>query len=117
MVVPLLEFNRQATRFHVAGHKLQLLAHYYWVTRDAGSLRAWEPLWGPVVEFLVSSRRKDNGLMPPDNYAGDISQEVPLNPSVQNPNQPGQGGQPTSGEPPGTFSFKIVAKLKRPLKL
>ena len=29
------DFDRQATRFHVAGHKLQLLAHYYWVTRDA----------------------------------------------------------------------------------
>src|SRR5262249_39610914 len=39
MVGPLLRFNRQATRFHVAGHKLQLLAHYYWVTRDAAYLR------------------------------------------------------------------------------
>ena len=76
MVVPLLEFNRQATRFHVAGHKLQLLANYYWVTRDTDSLRAWEPLWRPVVDFVVSSRRKDNGLMPPDNYAGDIGQQV-----------------------------------------
>ena len=34
MVGPLLDFDRKATRFHVAGHKLQLLAHYYWVTRD-----------------------------------------------------------------------------------
>jgi hypothetical protein len=76
MVVPMLEFNREATRFHVAGHKLQLLAHYYWVTRDAQSLRAWEPLWRPVVEFLIGNRRKDNGLMPPDNYAGDIGQQV-----------------------------------------
>ena len=57
MVKPLLDFNRQATRFHVAGHKLQLLAHYYWVTRDAEALRAWEPIWGPVIDFLVRSRR------------------------------------------------------------
>ena len=34
MIGPLLDFNRQATRYHVAGHKLQLLAHNYWITRD-----------------------------------------------------------------------------------
>src|SRR5439155_5866218 len=39
MVGPLLDFNRQATRYHVAGHKLQLLAHYYRVTRDAEYVR------------------------------------------------------------------------------
>lgn len=39
---------------------------------------------------------------------GDVSPEVPLS---EPPVKPGQG------EPPGTFSFKIVAKLKRPLTL
>ncbi len=76
MVKPMLEFNREATRFHVAGHKLQLLAHYYWVSRDAGSLREWEPIWGPVIDLVTTSRRKDNGLLPPDRYAGDIDQDV-----------------------------------------
>jgi hypothetical protein len=76
MVKPLLDFNRQVTRFHVAGHKLQLLAHYYWMTRDTESLRAWEPTWGPVIDFLVRSRQTENGLLPPDRYAGDIAQEV-----------------------------------------
>jgi hypothetical protein len=76
MVKPLLDFNRQVTRFHVAGHKLQLLAHYYWVTRDAASLRMWEPTWSPVIDFLVQSRQPENGLLPPDRYAGDIAQEV-----------------------------------------
>jgi hypothetical protein len=55
-----------------------------------------------------------------NTFAGDISQETPLNPNAGTPNaQPGQTPQPgtTAGEPPGTFSFKIVAKLKRPLKL
>jgi len=54
-----------------------------------------------------------------NTYAGDISQEVPLNANVQSGGQPGQPqpGGTTSAEPPGTFSFKIVAKLKRPLKL
>jgi hypothetical protein len=76
MAGPLLDFQRQATRFHVAGHKLQLLAHYYWVTRDADYVRAKEPVWKPVVELIVGSRRADNGLLPPDNYAGDINQKV-----------------------------------------
>jgi type IV pilus assembly protein PilM len=53
-----------------------------------------------------------------NTFAGDISQEAPLNSNVQSgTGQPGQPGQTTTGEPPGTFSFKIVAKLKRPLKL
>jgi hypothetical protein len=54
-----------------------------------------------------------------NTYAGDISQEVPLNPNAGTANaQPGQQpGTTTTGDAPGTFSFKIVAKLKRPLKL
>lgn len=76
MVGPLLDFDRRATRFHVAGHKLQLLAHYYWVTRDAGYLREKEPVWKPVVELIVSSRDQTTGLLPKDNYAGDIAQQV-----------------------------------------
>lgn len=39
---------------------------------------------------------------------GDISPEVPLNPD---------GKYLPGSEPPGTSSFKIVAKLKRPLNL
>ncbi|HEY6183958.1 MAG TPA: hypothetical protein VIW67_17050, partial [Terriglobales bacterium] len=67
---------------------------------------------------LLSEIRTSPFFDPSTNtYAGDISQEVPLNPSAGTPNaQPAAGGT-TSTEPPGTFSFKIVAKLKRPLKL
>jgi hypothetical protein len=76
MVGPLLDFYRKATRFHVAGHKLQLLTHYYWVTRDAAYLREKEPAWRALVDFLIESRKTANGLLPPDNYAGDVSQQV-----------------------------------------
>jgi hypothetical protein len=75
MVQPLLEFDRQATRFHVAGHKLQLLAFYYWVTRDAAYMREKESLWKPVIEFVRTSRT-ENGLLPRDRYAGDIAEAV-----------------------------------------
>ncbi len=76
MVGPLLDFNRQATRFHVAGHKLQLLAHYYWITRDKDHLRESRPKWEPVVTFIRNSRKTDNGLLPKDRYAGDIAEMV-----------------------------------------
>jgi hypothetical protein len=76
MIGPLLDFNRQATRYHVAGHKLQLLTYYYWITRDADYLREKQPVWRPVADFIISSRQKENGLLPKDNYAGDINQQV-----------------------------------------
>jgi hypothetical protein len=76
MIKPLLEFNRQATRFHVAGHKLQLLAHFYWLTRDAETVRAYEPLWRPSVDLILTSREPETGLLPKDNYAGDINEKV-----------------------------------------
>lgn len=76
MVGPLLDFQRRDTRFHVAGHKLQLLAYYYWLTRDAGAVRTFQRAWKPVVDLILSNRQKGNGLLPPDRYAGDIKQEV-----------------------------------------
>ncbi len=76
MLRPLLEFDRQATRFHVAGQKLQLLACFYWLTRDADAIRAYEPLWQPTVELILASREGQTGLLPKDNYAGDIAEQV-----------------------------------------
>ncbi len=76
MLKPLLEFDRKATRFHVAGHKLQLLAYFYWLTRDANTVRAYEPLWRPSVELILTSRESKTGLLPKDNYAGDIAEQV-----------------------------------------
>jgi hypothetical protein len=76
MVGPLLDFNRQATRYHVAGHKLQLLAHYYWITRDRDYLHEKRTVWRPVIDFIRTSRKTENGLLPKDRYAGDIAEAV-----------------------------------------
>jgi hypothetical protein len=76
LLKPLLEFNRQDTRFHVAGHKLQLLAYFYRLTEDAATVRAYEPLWRPSVDLILSSREADSGLLPKDNYAGDVKTQV-----------------------------------------
>ncbi len=76
MLKPLLQFDRKATRFHVAGHKLQLLAYFYWLTRDARTVREYEPLWRPSIELILSNRESKTGLLPKDNYAGDIAEQV-----------------------------------------
>jgi hypothetical protein len=76
MLKPLLEFNRKDTRFHVAGHKLQLLAYFYWLTRDAQTVRNYEPLWRPSVDLILMSRESETGLLPKDRYAGDIAEQV-----------------------------------------
>jgi hypothetical protein len=76
MIGPLLAFNRKATRYHVAGHKLQLIAGYYWLTHDKEYLRETRPVWEPVVKFLRTSRKTENGLLPKDRYAGDINRAV-----------------------------------------
>jgi hypothetical protein len=76
MIGPLLDFDRKATRFHVAGHKLQLLTHYYWVTRDKEYIEDTRAKWEPVVSFIRASRKTDNGLLPKDNYAGDVNTQV-----------------------------------------
>lgn len=76
MLRPMLEFDRRDTRFHVAGHKLQLLARFYWVTRDDATIRAYESIWRPALELILSSREADSGLLPKDRYAGDIKENV-----------------------------------------
>lgn len=76
MLKPLLEFNRQATRFHVAGHKLQMLAFYYGITHDAPTVLKYEKIWRPFLELILHSREPASGLLPKDRYAGDIEEQV-----------------------------------------
>ncbi len=73
---PIMEFYREATRFHVAGQKLQLLTQYYWMTRDAGAVRANEDMWRRSLDLILNNREPGSGLLPKDNYAGDISEQV-----------------------------------------
>src|SRR5947209_2135104 len=75
-VGPLLDFPRQDTRFHVAGHKLQLLAHYYLVTRDKEYMHEKAAVWNKIIDLIVNNRQKSNGLVLPDRYAGDINRPV-----------------------------------------
>lgn len=71
------------------------------VSPDANAIMALE-----VVNEIKSSPYFDSG---PDTRAiGQMTQEVPLT---------DDGSKSITGEPAGTFSFKVVAKLKHPLRL
>jgi hypothetical protein len=76
MLKSMLEFNRKDTQFHVAGQKLQLVAWFYWLTRDAATIRDLEPLWRQSVELILTNREAKSGLLPKDRYAGDIATKV-----------------------------------------
>ena len=80
------------------------------ITFRAVGLNRVSPGAGQEVAFNVLNEMKSSAYFDASNTkaAGEISPEVPLK------EPPVEGKQ---GEPPGTFSFKIVAKLKRPLTL
>jgi hypothetical protein len=76
MLKSMLEFNRKDTQYHVAGLKLQLVAFYYWLTREAATIRNLKPLWQQSVDLILNNREKESGLLPKDRYAGDIATKV-----------------------------------------
>ncbi|MEO5803735.1 MAG: hypothetical protein ABIR24_09400, partial [Verrucomicrobiota bacterium] len=76
MVVPCLDYKRPGLYFHQAAFKLQLLAHYYWLTRDKDFVREMQPRWSREVARLIDGREKDSGLLPKEQYAGDIFEDV-----------------------------------------
>ena len=76
MLIPLLDYQQIGVGSHDAGFKLQLLAHYYWLTRDSDFVKAQRGRWIREVDHIVSGREADTGLMPRENYCGDIETQV-----------------------------------------
>ena len=72
MAGPILKVNQKGLDYHNAGFKLQFVAYMYWMSRDAAFVRKYQDLWQPEVERILSSRQKDNGLLPKESYCGDI---------------------------------------------
>src|ERR1019366_133169 len=64
------------TKFHDAGFKLQLLAYYYWRTRDAQFVREQKPRWSQCVAILTQERDAATGLLPREAYCGDQPEKV-----------------------------------------
>ena len=71
-----LDFTRKGLEYHQAGHKLQLLVHYYWLTRDSEFIRAQESRWAKEVTRIVNGRSNEHGLFPREQYCGDVATPV-----------------------------------------
>lgn len=74
--LPLLDYTQEGLRFHDAAFKLQMLAHYFWITRDTNFIAATRTQWQREADYIVDGREPDTGLLPRENYCGDIATQV-----------------------------------------
>jgi hypothetical protein len=72
MMTPLYVYTRKGLEYHQAGFKLQMLAHYWRLTRDDSFLRDNEKLWRKELNVILDGREKTSGMLPKEKYAGDI---------------------------------------------
>ncbi|HEV2293415.1 MAG TPA: hypothetical protein VGR35_06135 [Tepidisphaeraceae bacterium] len=83
-IPPIMNYTRKGLEYHQAALKLQMLAHYYFLTRDADFIRSMrliseegrKPGWQTELDLLLSGRERKSGLFPPEKYAGDIADHV-----------------------------------------
>jgi hypothetical protein len=75
-IVPLFDYTRKGLEFHQAGLKLQMLAHYYALTRDAEFVRRQRARWQKEIDVISAGREKESGLLPREKYCGDIDTRV-----------------------------------------
>lgn len=77
MIPPLLDYGiNPGLKFHDAAFKLQLLAHYFWLTRDGQFVREQKSRWRRDVDILTRERDAATGLLPKENYCGDEFDKV-----------------------------------------
>lgn len=76
MMVPQFAYTRSGLEFHQAAFKLQMLARYYWVTRDAQFLRDERARWEKELNVILNGIEPASGLLPREKYCGDIDTRV-----------------------------------------
>ncbi|MEW6161022.1 MAG: hypothetical protein AB1813_26635 [Verrucomicrobiota bacterium] len=76
LAVSQLEFTRKGLEYHQAGHKLQLLADYFWQTRDGDFVKQQRPRWQKEVQLILQGRTNAHGLFPREQYCGDVATPV-----------------------------------------
>jgi hypothetical protein len=60
---------------HFAAHKLANIPKWFWQTRDTEFVNAMRPRWQRELDWILTQRGGEYGLLPKDNYCTDI--EVP----------------------------------------
>ena len=76
MIPPLFDYTRKNLEFHQAAFKLQMLAHYFRLTRDADFVQAIRPKWEKELNVILNGREKSTGMLPREKYCGDIDTMV-----------------------------------------
>ena len=76
MMPPLLDYTREGLKYHQAGFKLQMIAHYYWLTRDREFIQSQEDQLTLQIERILNHRELESGLFPPERYCGDVAAQV-----------------------------------------
>jgi hypothetical protein len=76
IIPPLFHYTRKNLEYHQAARKLQMLANFYELTRDADYVKEIQPLWEKELSVILKGRQKDTGMLPPEKYAGDLPNMV-----------------------------------------
>jgi hypothetical protein len=76
LLPPLMDYAQDGLGFHDKAFKLQLLSQYFWLTRNTNFVAALRPRWEPAANRILDGREAANGLLPRENYCGDIDTQV-----------------------------------------
>ncbi|MHB1459206.1 MAG: hypothetical protein ACYC0V_20040 [Armatimonadota bacterium] len=76
MIPPLMAYWQQGILFHDAAFKLQTLSQVYWLTKDADFLRSQKAEWTAAIDKIMQGIDPKTGLLPRENYCGDIETQV-----------------------------------------
>ena len=75
-LLPLLDYVQEGLRYHDAAFKLQMLSHYFWLTRDTNIIAITRKQWRRETGYIMDGREAGTGLLPRENYCGDIPTQV-----------------------------------------
>jgi hypothetical protein len=64
--------QRKGLEFHRAAFKLQMLAKCYQLQPDAEYVKKIEPMWQKEIKIILDGREKSSGMLPKEQYAGDV---------------------------------------------
>jgi hypothetical protein len=73
---PIFDYSRKNIELHDGAFKLMNLADYYFLTRDAKTVKDMREQWQKEIDLIVTKRDKTTGLVPAERYCSDIPTPV-----------------------------------------
>lgn len=72
----LMQYLQPGIEFHDMAFKLQTLSRFYWLTRDADFIRSQKQHWMAALDRIMKRRDPKTGLLPREDYCGDIKTPI-----------------------------------------